>query len=65
VDGPTKPYRILEAAECFIIEDASGIYRLAYIYFEDENPVRRREAGRLTKEQARKVAEEIAVKPSR
>jgi len=57
---PKRPWKVSEAAECFIVEDAHGIYRIAYLYFEDENPTRRSDTKRLTKEVARRIADEIA-----
>jgi hypothetical protein len=36
---------------------------VAFVYFEEENPTRRFEMGRLTKDEARRVAANIAKLP--
>ena len=53
-----SPWRVVEHAESFVVEDASG-RPLAYVYFEDE-PVRRGLMNRLTSDEAWRVASNIA-----
>jgi hypothetical protein len=57
----TPPWQVDEATESFCIRDAKG-QSLCYIYFEDEN-VRRMSLGRLTKDEARRIAANIAKLP--
>jgi hypothetical protein len=52
-----KPWKIVERGESFVVEDAAGV-TLAYVYFEDE-PTRRRFSKRLSKDDARKLTEQI------
>jgi hypothetical protein len=44
--------------DCFIVRDANG-YPLAYVYFEDE-PGRRSAAHLMTRDEARRIAVNIA-----
>lgn len=55
------PWQMIEREESFTIEDASG-QALAYVYFEDE-PGRQRVMKRLTRDEARRIAVNIAKLP--
>jgi hypothetical protein len=57
------PWRVTEHSEqeCYSVEDANS-QNIAYIYFA-EDPARRRSLGRLTKDEARKIANGIARLP--
>jgi hypothetical protein len=56
------PWTIEELNDaCFIVSDANG-QKLAYIYFEEE-PGRRSAAKLLTKDEARRIAANIAKLP--
>lgn len=53
----SKPWQIVENAESFEVQD-SARRSLAYVYFEDE-PTRREFTKRLSKYDARRLAEQI------
>ena len=56
------PWSIEELNDaCFVVSDANG-QKLAYIYYEDE-PGRRAAAKLLTKDEARRIAANIAKLP--
>jgi hypothetical protein len=55
------PWSIEELAECFIVRDANR-QALAYVYFEEE-PGRRAAAHLLTRDEARRIAANIAKLP--
>jgi hypothetical protein len=55
------PWIAEETDACFIIRDHSG-YALAYVYFEEE-PGRRAAEHLLTREEARRIAVNIAKLP--
>jgi hypothetical protein len=59
----TPPWQVDDTTsrESFIIRDAKG-QPLCYLYYEDEN-VRRMSMGRLTKDEARRIAVKIAKLP--
>jgi hypothetical protein len=58
----TPPWQIDDTSrESFCIRDAKG-HALCYVYYEDEN-VRRMSMGRLTKDEARRIAVNIAKLP--
>jgi len=52
------PWRIIEHAESFEIQDAAG-HKIAHVYFEDSQ-ARRDTMNRLTSDEARRVASNIA-----
>ena len=55
------PWSIVENPESFVINDATG-QPLAYLYFEDDAG-RRQTMDRLTKDEARRIAVNIARLP--
>ena len=56
-----SPWSVEETDACFIVRDATG-RALAYVYFEEE-PGRRAAAHLMTREEARRIAVNIAKLP--
>lgn len=56
------PWTYVEHTESFEVRDASG-FSLAYVYFEHPNSVKLAASTRMTKDEARRIAANIAKLP--
>jgi hypothetical protein len=59
--GFLPPWSVEETDACFIVRDANG-HALAYVYFEEE-PGRRAATRPMTRDEARRIAANIAKLP--
>jgi hypothetical protein len=55
------PWSVEDNGACFVVRDGNG-QPLAYVYY-DEEPGRRNAAGLLTRDEARRIAANIAKLP--
>ena len=56
------PWRLVELTEAYRIEDATG-FPVAYVYFCDDEERRASMAERMTKDDARRIASNLARLP--